>query len=107
MLGNALPFLVGPLLLGGVHGYTLLSWMAFRILETCDGHSGYDFAFMPARLLPFSGRSADHAAHHAINTGFFESFLCAWERVMGTCIDEAVMERSLFAKEGAGGTKAE
>ena len=38
MLGNGLPFLLGPLLVGDVHLFTLLFWLFVRIVETCDGH---------------------------------------------------------------------
>ena len=104
---GGIPFIAGPLLVGRVHGFTLLQWLAFRIWETCDGHSGFDFPFMPARLMPFASTSAAHDAHHSINTGNFASFLCIWDRVCGTeipaeKIDAAVYPRAAAAAAGGG-----
>jgi sterol desaturase/sphingolipid hydroxylase (fatty acid hydroxylase superfamily) len=87
LLGNAIPFTLGPLLLGA-HLYTMLAWVVFRIGETVDGHSGFDFPFSPFRLLPFAGSATGHDLHHSKNTGNYESFLCFWERLYGTEIPE-------------------
>lgn len=86
IIGNAVPVIAGPLLLGNVHAYTLLQWIAFRVWETVDGHSGYDLPWQPFRLIPFAGAASDHDAHHAKNTGNFESFLSLWDNLLGTAI---------------------
>lgn len=102
LLGNSLPVIAGPLLVGRVHGFTLLQWLAFRIWETCDGHSGYALPWQPFRLLPWSGTAADHEAHHYRNTGNFESFLGVWDALMGTAIPAIPVDGSGKAAAGAG-----
>ena len=34
-----------------------------RVMETVDGHCGYEFSWSPYRLLPFSGSSEYHNFH--------------------------------------------
>ena len=46
----------------------------WRIMETCDGHSGYEFPWSMFRLLPFSGSSDFHDFHHSKNAGNYSSF---------------------------------
>jgi sterol desaturase/sphingolipid hydroxylase (fatty acid hydroxylase superfamily) len=101
VLGNSLPVIAGPLLVGRVHGYTLLQWLAFRIWETCDGHSGYALPWQPFRLLPWAGTAADHEAHHYRNTGNFESFLGVWDAAMGTAIPAGAGKGSAGSDSGS------
>ncbi len=86
VLGNALPVIAGPLLLGRIHAYTLLQWVALRVWETVDGHSGYSLPWVPFRVLPGANTAADHDAHHLTNTGNFGSTLWVWDWVFGTAI---------------------
>ena len=40
------------------HVFFLWAWMFFRLLETIDVHSGYDFPFNPLHLIPgYAGKS--------------------------------------------------
>ena len=98
VLGNGLPFLLGPLVVGKVHAYTVIAWLVWRIVETNDGHSGYDLPWMPARVLPFAGKSADHDAHHSINSGNLSSFLYIWDHVFGTNIPVRTVESAVYSK---------
>lgn len=60
-LGNIVPVMAGPLLLGKyIHMFTFLAWMMIRQAETNDTHSGYDFSFSPFRLIPFTGQAEYH-----------------------------------------------
>ena len=96
ILGNGLPFLFGPFVIGKVHAYTLLAWLVWRVVETCDGHSGFDFPFMPARLMPLASPSGGHDAHHSINTGNYGSFLRVWDWVFGTEIPAEKIDAAIY-----------
>ncbi|MCB9642200.1 MAG: sterol desaturase family protein [Myxococcales bacterium] len=83
-----IPTFSGPLvllLLGWeVHILTFWIWLVLRILETVDGHSGYELPFwFPHKLLYGSGASV-HDYHHAYNKGNFASFFHHWDKLCGT-----------------------
>ena len=44
-----------PVLLLCDHMIFMFIWLAVRMLETADVHSGYDLPLNPLRLLPFYG----------------------------------------------------
>lgn len=83
ILSNAIPFSVGPLIVGA-HLFTFWMWTIVRVAETIDGHCGYEFAWSPYRLLPFSGSARVHDYHHSHNVGNFASFFTWWDHYMGT-----------------------
>lgn len=84
-LANMLPNAFGPKLLGTrVHLFTYFMWIVLRILETTDGHCGYEFSWSPYRLLPLSGSASYHNYHHTHNIGNFGSFFMIWDSLMGT-----------------------
>jgi methylsterol monooxygenase/4-alpha-methyl-delta7-sterol-4alpha-methyl oxidase len=84
-LFNVVPCGVGPALLGSrVHMFTNYMWTIARIIETSDGHSGYDIPWSPFRLLPLSGSSSHHDFHHSHVNGNFSSFFTIWDRICGT-----------------------
>jgi len=80
LLANAIPTLAGMLLVGP-HLATLLLWMAIRMLETIDAHSGYAFPFSPFHIF---GVSDHHWFHHSANVGCYGTFTSFWDRVLGT-----------------------
>jgi sterol desaturase/sphingolipid hydroxylase (fatty acid hydroxylase superfamily) len=83
--GNVIPVFVFSKLIGsGMHLATLQFWLAMRVFETVDGHSGYEFSWSPYRLLPFSTSSEYHNYHHSHNVGNYESFFSIWDTVLGT-----------------------
>ena len=82
-----IPTLSGPLLLGrSMHMGVLLLWVAFRVCESADAHSGYDLPFpLSVFSLPYIGRPADrHYFHHSVNVGNFGAFFCFWDWLCGT-----------------------
>lgn len=85
ILGNALPFAVGPVLLGA-HNFTTLMWTIWRITETNLAHSNYELPWMPYALIPFTGGATAHEEHHSINTGNYSTFFNWWDVMMGTVI---------------------
>ncbi|CDW78371.1 sterol desaturase family protein [Stylonychia lemnae] len=84
-LEGMLPTAIGHAILGKrMHYYTYFCWYIFRVLESMDGHSGYEFPWSPFRLIPFSGSSTYHDFHHSNNIGNFCSFFTFWDTVFGT-----------------------
>jgi len=55
--------------------------------ETIDAHSGYDFPWSPARLLPFAATAPMHDYHHSHNKGSFGSQFMVWDWLFGTDTD--------------------
>jgi len=83
--GNLLPVVIGPLILGeNMHMVTALGWYGMRVIETVEGHSGYDFPWSPFYLLPFGTGYGYHAFHHSKNVGNYASFFSIWDTVFGT-----------------------
>lgn len=88
VLGNTLPVFVGMLILGNkMHLATVALWLGMRVLETVDGHCGYEFSWSPYRLLPLSGSSDYHNFHHSMNSGNFCSFFQFWDTLCGTNVE--------------------
>lgn len=65
---NILPVGLGPLITGA-HAYTGLLWVALRLAQTQEAHSGYAWPWSPFRWLPANGSGFAHDAHHSLNTG--------------------------------------
>ncbi|MCB9761799.1 MAG: sterol desaturase family protein [Alphaproteobacteria bacterium] len=75
-LFNAVAMLAGPALLS-THVVTFWIWVALRMWETADAHSGF--------TLPISRPWAPmHAWHHRYVHGCYGSFFGLWDRLMGT-----------------------
>lgn len=82
---NVVPCGVGPAILGSrVHIITNYIWTIIRIVETSDGHSGYDFPWSPFRIMPLSGSASHHDFHHSHVNGNYSSFFTIWDRICGT-----------------------
>ena len=86
LLGNSLPVAAGPMLLGQrrMHIITWFTWVFYRTLTTCEGHSGYEIPWSPLRYIPFSSTPTYHDYHHNKNVGNFSSFSLLWDTVFGT-----------------------
>jgi len=61
VLSNALPSLGGCLLMGS-HPAVFMTWLAWRLEETYEAHSGY--CFRGSWLHSIGLTNADHAAYH-------------------------------------------
>jgi methylsterol monooxygenase/4-alpha-methyl-delta7-sterol-4alpha-methyl oxidase len=66
------------------HYSTYLVWVFIRVMESTDGHCGYEFSWSPYRLLPFSGSSEYHNYHHINYKGNYCSLFTFWDRLCGT-----------------------
>lgn len=85
IFGNVLPATVGPLILDTRMHFTVAStWYFLRSLESCEGHSGYEFPWSPFRLLPFGIDFGYHEYHHSHNIGNYSSFFSIWDSVFGS-----------------------
>ena len=83
LFSSAIPTFIGPFLLKS-HVITFWIWLAIRLLEGIDGHSGYDFWFVPFRYFPFRPGANVHDYHHSHNVGNYGSFFIFWDRICGT-----------------------
>jgi len=83
LLCNSIPTISGSLLMGS-HVVVIWVWLSLRIVETIDGHSGYNFDFSPFHWLPFASKTERHDFHHSHNIGCYGAYLIFWDYVMGT-----------------------
>lgn len=77
-----IPSFVGPAIVQ-CHVVTMWLWIVARTLEAIETHSGYDFPWNPAKLIPFYGGSEYHDYHHLVggqSKGNFASVFtyCDW-----------------------------
>jgi sterol desaturase/sphingolipid hydroxylase (fatty acid hydroxylase superfamily) len=84
-ISNHWPFFSGLFLLGSkTHFSVLIIWSLFRLIETTDDHSGYEFPWSVFRLLPFGGDATYHDFHHSKNVGNYGSFTTIWDSLFNT-----------------------
>jgi len=92
VLGNNVPFILGPLILGNrIHLLTILVWMYFRVIGTIYDHSGYHFQFVfwtinMINIIPLGVTSRFHDFHHSDVEVNYGSNFCFWDAVFGTDI---------------------
>lgn len=90
-------FFIGPLLLAN-HFILLWAWVMFRLMETIDVHSGYDFPYLnPMNLIPFYGGTKFHDFHHYNFVGNYSSTFTWWDKLFGT---DAQYQQHQLAKNG-------
>jgi len=66
---------------------TVFAYYIVRMIETTEGHSGYEFPGSPFYLLPFGADYTYHAFHHSKNIGNYSSFFTIWDTVCGSNLD--------------------
>ena len=81
VLGNFIPFLAGPIVIGaGLNELCL--WFVVRMVKTAEAHSGYAFPLAPFSVCPSWMVTAEqHDYHHSQNMGMYGSFFLFWDRV--------------------------
>jgi sterol desaturase/sphingolipid hydroxylase (fatty acid hydroxylase superfamily) len=82
VLASLVPTLGGCCIMG-THFVVLACWLAFRLVETVDAHSGYSFPFHPLRRIPLLYNVERHDFHHSHNTGCYGVF-GFWDWICGT-----------------------
>jgi len=90
---------LGPFLFAK-HLASLWVWLAFRLWETIEDHSGYDVPFNPTNLIPFWGGPVHHDFHHKNFDGNYASVFTYWDWIMGT--DRDFQSKQLAGKPGLG-----
>ena len=81
-ISNHFPSFVGMLILGDrMHIWTIMIWGTLRILETHDGHSGYEFPWSIFHLIPLGTDSTYHIFHHSKNVGNYSSLTTIWDTI--------------------------
>eukprot|EP00128_Syssomonas_multiformis_P008607 Colp12_sorted_trinity150504_noHs@21905 len=76
-------FFIGILLFCN-HVALLWAWVAIRLIETCDVHSGYHFWWNPLNYIPFYGGAMAHDFHHMNFTGNYSSTFTWWDKLLNT-----------------------
>ncbi|GAM26217.1 hypothetical protein SAMD00019534_093920 [Acytostelium subglobosum LB1] len=74
---------LGPFLLSR-DLFTLWAWLAVRLFQTVECHSGYDFPWNPTKLIPFWGGAHFHDFHHETFVGNYSSTFTYFDRLFGT-----------------------
>lgn len=82
IFANSIPTLIGGFL-QRMHIFYFSLWIAIRMLETLDAHSGFDLPFSPWRYIPGFLGPHGHDWHHSHNRGNFGIFKF-WDWAMGT-----------------------
>ena len=67
-----------------VHYITIIVWLTLRLIETCDGHSGYDWSWGQLSWIPWKLDPDYHNFHHSQNVGNFGSMFSFWDNIMKT-----------------------
>jgi methylsterol monooxygenase len=100
VLANSLPVMAGPFLLCvlgiPVHLGVLWIWLFLRVLETLDGHSGYNFRLWFPHKLIYGAGAQPHDEHHSKFNGNFASFFHHWDKIHGSTLE--TKRRSASAK---------
>jgi len=67
-----------------VHIFTVIIWLNFRLIETMDGHCGYDWPWAIANWVPFSAGGRYHFFHHSNNVGNYGGIVHIFDTLLGT-----------------------
>jgi len=93
--------LLGPLFFAK-HMVTLWAWLAVRLWETVEDHSGYDLPFNPTNFIPFWGGAVHHDFHHKTFAGPYSSIFTWCDWMFGTdTLFRAQQKKLRGGKEGA------
>jgi sterol desaturase/sphingolipid hydroxylase (fatty acid hydroxylase superfamily) len=81
VLANLIPTLAGCCVISS-HFVVFLAWLAWRLIETIEAHSGYSFPYSPFTCIPVPGETDRHDFHHSHNTGCYGGWF--WDWLCGT-----------------------
>jgi sterol desaturase/sphingolipid hydroxylase (fatty acid hydroxylase superfamily) len=87
ILANSIPAGLGYKMLSKVypvHMVAIIIWLSFRLFETCDGHSGYNWPWGQSQLLPFSAGGSYHYFHHKQNVGNYGAIMTIFDTIFDT-----------------------
>ncbi|KAJ1950365.1 C-4 sterol methyl oxidase, partial [Linderina pennispora] len=69
---------------GSVHSVTMFAWIALRLFQAIDAHSGYDFPWSLHNFMPFWAGADHHDYHHMAFVNNFSSSFRWWDTIFGT-----------------------
>jgi methylsterol monooxygenase len=82
------------------HLFVFWCWLAVRMLQTTDVHSGFYFPYLnPLYLLPFYGGVRFHDFHHSYFNANYASTFTFWDWACGTDIPFWQAEEKRIEKE--------
>jgi methylsterol monooxygenase len=67
-----------------LHILTMYAWIALRLFQAIDAHSGYDFPFSLHKIFPWWGGADFHDTHHEKFIGNYSSSFRWWDKWMDT-----------------------
>lgn len=80
-----MPSALGFVFLGSrAHCFTFFFWIAWKVMISSEGHSGYEFPWSPMRVLPLVSGPSYHDHHHSNNVGNFAGSCYFWDLMLGT-----------------------
>jgi methylsterol monooxygenase len=101
-----LGFFIGPLgwvyATGDLHYVTVAAWLALRLVQTVDSHSGYDFPWSLHHFLPFWAGAEFHDFHHKAFKGNYASSFRWWDALCGTSTAFGEWKRRKLAPHASG-----
>lgn len=71
-------------LTGNLHMLTVYVWVALRLFQAIDAHSGYEFPWSLHHFLPFWAGADHHDDHHHFFIGNYASSFRWWDALLGT-----------------------
>jgi sterol desaturase/sphingolipid hydroxylase (fatty acid hydroxylase superfamily) len=85
-LQNQISVWLMPILLKEKHLFTLCLWVAIRVYQTVNAHSGYNLPYVSTQYwVPWIMSGAlGHDFHHQHGKWNYGSFFNVWDRLMGT-----------------------
>ncbi|KDO27440.1 hypothetical protein SPRG_07028 [Saprolegnia parasitica CBS 223.65] len=89
--------MAGPLLVCR-HMLPIWIWTTYRLLETIDSHSGFEFPLAPGHLIPILSGTLRHDYHHEKFDCNFGSMFSFWDWVCGTDAAFREVQRAKAAK---------
>ncbi|KAK0111384.1 C-4 sterol methyl oxidase [Cadophora gregata] len=108
--GTVVVPIVFCLITGNFHVLTMYLWIAARLFQAIDAHSGYDFPWSLHHIIPFWAGAEHHDVHHERFIGNYASSFRWWDYLMDTeAGPEAAKERRerKLAKEAKKAKKAQ
>ena len=67
-----------------LHMITILVWIAMRLIESTEGHSGYEWTFSYTSIFPLGAGPEYHNFHHSNNVGNYASYTIIWDTLFGS-----------------------
>jgi len=106
---SSIPAIIGPMILNEkLHVFTFWMWLGWKLTDTTEMHSGYEFPWSFTRVVPFSNFVAQHDYHHSHNIGAFAPYFVFWDTITG-CNDQYFrhLEKEMAKKLPAGKEKVQ